>query len=369
MKRACILIAFYCSSMTAQSWNAFNVSLQLDFSSADNLVSLFEGSEGNVRRCAQLRGNRIAAATSMVLARREVPPEAFVKHLESFKAHFSISDDLFGLNETQRRFSDVNALLLECKRRQLDRRVLATIRQFFPEDATVTTTIPVYFVAMGHENASAYVRRIAWNGDTPVFVGEGMGTPVIVVNLTRSAQLYGDTQSRFVEVMSTLAHEAFHAVFSNYQNESPRWQKIHTGETYFSSISELVQNEGIAYYLSMQEVFGGTFPQQFLTRLHQSIPILNSALDELLDPATPPQRARELALNANLSGSMEKNYGAAAGLLIAYQIDTRLGRKALAESIALGPSDFFKKYLGIVKRYADTPALSAQSQAEFLKAN
>jgi hypothetical protein len=367
MFRLCMLFILCCSSLTAQSWSAFNVTLQLDFASADNLVALFDGSEGNVQRCAELRGNRIAAATSMVLARRQVPPEQFIRDIESFRAHFSIPDDLFGLNETQQHFADVKALLQECKRRQLDRRVLATIRQFFPEDVSVAAAIPVYFVAMGHENASAYVRHVLWNGNTPVFVGDRMGSPVIVVNVTRSAQLSGDIQTRFVEIMSTLAHEAFHAVFACYQQSSPRWQEIHSRQSYFSSVSELVQNEGVAYYLSMQEIFGGSFPQRFLTQLQSSIPALNSAMNELLDPATTPHRAQELILNANLSGSMEENYGAAAGLLIAYQIDTRLGRKALAESLSLGPSDFFGKYLDIVRRYADTPALSKQIEAETLK--
>ena len=245
--------------------------------------------------------------------------------------------------------------------------MLATIRQFFPENARVSITIPVYFVALGHENASAYVRRVIWNGDAPVFVGDEEGTPVIVVNLTRSAQRGGDLQSRFIEVLSTLGHETFHAVFSAYQSQSIVWQNLHAEKSAAGIVAELVQNEGVAYYLSMQEIFGGSFPSQFILRLHTSIPALNTALDELSDPHTTSQRARELILNANLSGSMEKNYGVAAGLLMAYHIDIKLGRKILAESLAAGPADFFRKYDEVVRRYAGAPPLSPRVLLELQK--
>ena len=367
MVRSFVTLLLFCSSLLAQSWAGFDVTLQLDFASADRLVGLYDGTEGQSRRVGELRGNRIAAATSLVLARRNASPELFLKELESFQAHFSSADDLFGLQETQNRISEVKLLLAECKRRQLDRRVLATIRQFFPENARVSITIPVFFVALGHENASAYVRRVVWNRDTPVFVGDEEGTPVIVVNLTRSAQHGGDLQSRFVELLSTLGHEAFHAVFGAYQSQSTIWQNLHARKTSAGVIAELVQNEGVAYYLSMQEVFGGSFPSQFILQLHKSMPALNAAMDELSDPRTTPQRSHELILNANLSGSMEKNYGAAAGLLMAYHIDTKLGRKFLAESLAAGPADFFRKYDEVVRHYADAPPLSPRLLRELQK--
>ena len=159
MMRFFTALFLFCSPLLAQSWAAFDVTLQLDFVSADQLVGLYDGTEGQAHRVGELRGNRIAAATSLMLARRSASPELFLKALESFQAHFSSADDLFGLKETQNRISEVRSLLAECKRRQLDRRVLATIRQFFPENAPVSITIPVYFVAFGNENAMVWISK------------------------------------------------------------------------------------------------------------------------------------------------------------------------------------------------------------------
>jgi Putative zinc dependent peptidase (DUF5700) len=361
--RSLLLLPFLASSLFCQ----FDVTLQLDFTSAEKIIEVAEGSEGNVRRVAELPGNQIAAATSMVLARREVPPEAFISALEALRARFKSSDDLFGLWETQTHLGALKSLLVECKRRPLDRRVVGTIAQFFPEQARIAVSIPVYFVAMGHENAAAYVRRVMWQGKTPVFVGGDQGEAVIVVDLVRSVQYSTDVQTQFISMLSTLAHEAFHAVFSAYQASSPAWQRIHAGENYFDILGELVQNEGIAYYLSMQEQLGGTFPSQLTAEIKKLVPVLDDAFDELRSPQTSPSRARALILNANLSGSLEKNYGAGAGLLMAYEIDTKLGRKALSETIALGPADFFAKYNLLTRQYPDLPPLSAYAVTESKK--
>jgi hypothetical protein len=333
------------------------VTLRLDFASAEKIIDVAEGSEGNVQRVADLPGNAIAAATSMVLARRQVPPEAFISALEALRARYKTSDDLFGLWETQTHLDALKGLLAECKRRPLDRRVVGTISQYFPAEARISVSIPVYFVAMGHENAAAYVRRVAWQGRTPIFVGDDQGEAAIVVDLVRSVEHSGDLQTQFISMLSTLAHEAFHAVFSAYQANSPAWQQIHADENYSDALGELVQNEGIAYYLSMQEQLGGTFPPQLIDAISKLVPVLGDAFDELRSPGVSPVRARTLLLNANLSGSLEKNYGAGAGLLMAYEIDTKLGRKALSETIASGPADFFNKYDLLTKQYADLPWL------------
>ena len=50
--------------------------------------------------------------------------------------------------------------------------VVATVEQVFPSDIPVAAVIPVHVVALGHENADAYVRRVVWKGDEPQFVGE-----------------------------------------------------------------------------------------------------------------------------------------------------------------------------------------------------
>ncbi len=355
MKRFLTYVTFLISFLSAQSNPNFNVALRLDFSSIDALMELHEGKIANANRVAELRGNQIAAATSALLARQQYSPQDFSRELERFRNGTAASFDVFGLNSTLAYLSQIKNLLQETKKRQLDRRVIATIEPFFPQNARITASIPVYFVAMGHENAAAYVRRIVWEGNTPRFVGESEGELTIVVNLTRSAQYIREVQLQFVDMMSTLAHETFHVLFGIYQNNSPAWNNINRRYSPHWILAELVQNEGIAYLISLQQHGGSKLSEQQLAAAKQTIASLNSALKELGSPSLTPARARELIMNSNLSGSYEKNYGATAGLLMAYSIDTKLGRKALTETIELGVGDFFAKYQQLSQEYGELP--------------
>ncbi len=360
-----ILLFLHAPAVPAQDYSRFNVTLSLDFSSAESMIELCKGEEGNVQKVAALRGNRIAAATSALLARKPFDAGTFVQELQLLRGNFRIENDDFGLEETRRFLPSIDSLLQEAERHQIDRRVVSTIEQFFPPDLAVNADIPVYFVAMGHENAAAYVRRVVWHGDIPEFVGEGEGELVIVVNLTRSVQYLRQVQAQLIDMMSTLAHETFHAVFGVYQNTSPVWQAINAHTEPAWALGELVQNEGIAYYLSMQQRIGPSLSPYVLAEAKKSVAVLNSAFDELFSPATPPGRIRELILNANLSGSLEKNYGATAGLLMAYAIDAKLGRPALAATIVNGIGDFFEKYNRVVSEGYDVPQISPSVVSAF----
>ena len=351
----------------SQSNPNFNVNLQVDYSSADQIIDICEGRLHNVNGFADLRGSQLAATTSILLARKQFPPDAFQHELELLRDNFRSSDDIFGLEPTRAHLAEIKALLAEVKKGELDRRVIATVEQFFPSDARIFTTLSVYVVAFGNENAAAFVRRVVWQGNTPVFVGENEGEPVIVVNLDRLIGNNEPTNVQFIETLSTLAHETFHAVFAVYQSSSPVWREINSRKGTFWSLAELVQNEGIAYRISFQEQTGSSLPPYIFNEAKNAVLLLNNAMQELLSPTVTDSRARDLLMNANLSGSFEKNYGAAAGLLMAFAIDTKLGRNALTETIANGVGDFFDKYDALTKQYDELPKLSEEIKGELMK--
>lgn len=354
MKTACFFFLFVIHSL-AISQNNFNVTLRLDFSSIDALLELSEGRIANVNRVAELRGNQIAAATSALLARQPYSTENFARDLERFRSGSTASNDIFGMSSTLAYLPQIKALLSEVKKRQLDRRVVATIAPFFPQNARVNASIPVYFVALGNENAAAFVRSITWRDNVPYFVGEGEGELTIVVNLTRSAQYIHEIQLQFVDMMSTLAHETFHAVFGIYQQSSSVWRTIDFRPEPYWTLAELVQNEGFAYLISLQQRSGSHLSSAQLTAAKQAIVSLNSALKELSSSSISQSRARELIMNSNLSGSYEKNYGATAGLLMAYAIDAKLGRASLTECLERGVGDFFEKYQQLTEQHGELP--------------
>jgi hypothetical protein len=342
----------------AQSNPNFDVSLRIDYSSAEEMLNFFERQTFNSQRVADLRGNQIAAGTSVMLARTGRPPGDFVHELEFVRDNYTTNGDIYGLKSTQSHVDQLKKLLDETRKRQLDRRVVATIASYFPSDARVSVDIPVYVVCMGNEKAAAFVRRIVWQNDRPMFVGSNEGEEVIVLNLARMLGSGQKVDQQFIQVLSTLAHESFHAVFGTYQEGSTVWKEIRLRKDPIWRLAELVQNEGIAYYLSLQLQIGGrTPPDPWFEATGNAIKSFNGAARELISPTVSQRRANDLIMNSNLSGSFEANYGATAGLRIAYEIDTRLGRPALTETISGGIKEFFGKYETLCRQNSNLPKL------------
>ena len=93
------------------------------------------------------------------------------------------------------------------------------------------------------------MRNVIWNYDVPTFVSENKGEPIIVVNLARIIEGSTNVEAQFIEVLSTTAHECFHAAFSVLKKSLPDSIKA---KNVAELLLEVVQNEGVAYYLSLQ---------------------------------------------------------------------------------------------------------------------
>lgn len=353
-----VVIVTLTHPLLGQSDAGIDIILRMDYSSAEQMLDFFDRQSYNADRVASARGNKIAAATSLLLARTNRSLQDFVRQLELVRDDYNTKDDIYGLKETQSHVAQLRKLLAETRKRQLDRRVVATVQSYFPPDSRLTGTIPVYVVAMGNEKAAAFVRSVVWQNEQPMFVNQNEGEQVIVLNLTRMLALGGDFNAQFIELLGTLAHECFHAVFGLYQQSSETWRSFHERKEPIWNLAELVENEGIAYYLSLQLQIGGQTPiKPWFDATSRAIKAFNNASNELTAPFVQPQRAKELILNSNLSGSFEGNYGATAGLRIAYEIDTRLGRPALTETISGGIRRFFGKYDTLCRQNSDLPRL------------
>ena len=346
--------------VNAQPDSRFDVSLRIDYASAEETLNFFSRQTFNSQRVANLRGNQLAAATSIMLARTGRPAADLPHELELVRDNYETREDVYGLRYTQGHVQQLKQLLDETRKRQLDRRVIATIASYFPANAVISADIPVYVVVMGNEKAAAFVRRVVWRDDSPVFVGENEGEEVIVLNLARMAGPGQKVEQQFIQVLATLAHESFHAVFGVYQTNSAVWKEIHQRREPVRQLAEIVQNEGIAYYLSLQIQIGGHTPaDQWFDGTARAVKLFNIAADELISPNTSQARANELIMNANLSGTFEGNYGATAGVRMAYEIDTRLGRPSLTETIAGGIMDFFGKYNTLCRQNSNLPRLDS----------
>jgi hypothetical protein len=359
------LLAF--GTIAAQTNPKFNVSLSLDYSAAARSIELYQDQFVNTQELAALRGNRIAAATTGLIADRQSVPALLKNYLDSLQYHQIITDDVYHLEDARTNVADIKQLLEAMQRQNFNQRVVATVEQIFPTDAEVNLTIPVYVVALGHENVDAYVRRIVWHDDAPEFVGENEGELTIVVNLARSVT-YGQTvQERFVSLLGVVAHEVFHAAFGAYKDQSPVWKRFYENhQRPFDALLDLTQNEGIAYYLSLDQQGGGRLPMGWFNHTQEVFVRFNRNAGELLSKTLTPDRANKLIRTANLSGYWQ-SYGAMTGMFIAREIDLQLGRSALIETIARGPIDMFSKYINLTERDSNLPKLSPTVTQEILK--
>lgn len=335
----------------------FDVQLALDFVSAEQTLELYEGISGSPQSVAELRGSRLALAATALLSGQHLETADLESTLRNAKYGQRSDNDPFRIEEARESTAEIKELLAEIKRRNFARRVSSTVAQLFPPDTRISTIIPLYFVAFGHQNISAFVQTIVWENGQPVAVAEGQGQLTIVVNLSRTIFYGDDLDDRFIGTLSVVAHEVFHAAFGVYQNQSAQWQKYFgKHRTYLDRLLELTQNEGIAHYLSFEQR-GGYFPRDWNRRVAASFEEFNVRAGELLSRSVSPERAGEILRSSNTSEYWE-SYGAITGLFIALTIDRELGRNALASTIAGGPAKFYGTYLTLAGRNSNLPRLS-----------
>ena len=352
------IIFFAWSASFSQVNPNFNVNLHLDYTAAEQTIQLFEDQLFDTQGLSELKGNIVTASTTGLISDRGSVSSHLRDYLDSLKQHQIIKDDIYHLEKGRQDAAEIKELLGEIKKRNFNRRVVATVEQIFPQDARVRVDIPVYVVALGHENVDAFVRRIIWQGDTPQFVGEGKGELTIVVNLSHAVNYGTSLEERFITLLGVVAHVVFHAAFGAYKETSSLWQAFYgKNNGFIDDLLDLTHNEGIAYYLSLDQRGRGYVPRDWDNRTREAMVSFNKNCEELLSYQVTQRRAQELLRTANLSGYWD-SYGSMTGMFIAREIDLRLGRVTLIETIANGPVDFFKKYIELTQKDSNLPVLS-----------
>jgi hypothetical protein len=338
----------------------FNLILLLNAASAEQSVAVYEGLGGSPSDIAALRGSQLALATTALLAQQELDTPALERGLQAVKFNQAIENDVFRLREARQNVAAINELLEAIRRRNFSQKVVSTVEQLFPPESRVNATLPIYFVAFGHSNIDAYVRRVIWEGDRPHFVGEGQGELTIVVNLAKAVSYGGSVDERFLGVMSVVAHEVFHAAFGAYKDASPTWRQYYAAHRlYVDQLLDIAHNEGIAYYLTLIQRSGGRLRNDWLENVRTAFAEFNRSAAELLSSRVTEYRAGDILRRSNTSTYWE-SYGAIAGMIVARQIDQTLGREALVETVERGPINFFSKYVELMSRDTALPPLSPQ---------
>jgi hypothetical protein len=354
----CIGALLFLTSHSAAD-QQFDVLLRIDYESALRSIDLFGGLSGSPSQIAGLRGSQIALETTALLGGKRLTTADLEDVLQEAKFNQVSGDDIFEIGEGRKNLPELKELLDAVRQRNFGSKVVSTVAQLFPEDTRIRTSIPLYFVAFGHKNIDAFVRRVRWEGDRPVFVGENEGELTIVVNLSKAVH-YGRTlDERFIGLLSVVAHEVFHAAFGVYKDGSPVWRDYYRSKRgYLDYLLDLTQNEGIAHYLSLIQRTGGKLRNDQVPKVQSSFSEFNRTASLLHSGKISPQKAGEMIRHSNSSGYWE-SFGAITGMIIARQIDQSMGRNALLETVELGPDDFFGKYARLMRDDDGLPQLSS----------
>lgn len=335
----------------------FNVNLLVDYKSAEEIIALIENKPVPTSSVAELRGNKIAASTAGLIADDRFLPNKLHNYIDSLRYNQIIKNDVFHLEDIKRFLPEIKELLAELKLNNFSRKVLSTVEQLFPTDTKISVSIPIYVVTIGHENADAFVRRIKWDGEDYQFVGENEGELTIVINLTQAVKYGNNVVERYLSLLGVVAHEVFHASFSAYKEESELWQNFYSMHLNpLDRLIDLTQNEGIAYYISLDQQGKGLLPRDWEDRIQKAFYTFNSQAKELISDTVSNARIGEIMRGANLSGYWQ-SYGSITGMAMAREIDLRKGRAELIETIRLGPSNFFKKYDDLTKKDSNLPTI------------
>jgi hypothetical protein len=358
MHAVVLSIALLSSAACAQEYGDFDLSLDLNVSSAEESIGLLRGLSGSPSRVAEMAGSRLALSTTATLAQRPLTLDDLERALEAAKFNQSLGEDVFRLQEAKANVQAMADLLDELRRRNFAQRVVTTVAQIFPAGVRVRTRVPVYVVAFGYQTVDAYVRRVVWSASGPGFVGEGEGEVTIIVNLSKAVSYGRSTEERFVGLLTVVAHEVFHAAFGVFKDGSPEWRTYYASpRSYLDQLLDLSHNEGIAYYLTLIQRTGGRLTPESEQSMRAAFDQFNRNGEELLHPHIDRRRASEIIRLSN-SSSFWNNYGAIAGMVIARQIDQELGRAALSETIITGPTAFFNAYVDLMRRDRSLPQLS-----------
>ena len=84
------------STLCSQTSPTFDFSLGIDYSAAEQMLDYFDHLTGNTNHIVELRGNRLAAATSIMLARTEKTDDDFRQQLELARNNARFESDVYG---------------------------------------------------------------------------------------------------------------------------------------------------------------------------------------------------------------------------------------------------------------------------------
>ncbi|RUT73428.1 DUF5700 domain-containing putative Zn-dependent protease [Ancylomarina longa] len=299
----------------------------------------------------------MAGIVENTLSQSKLPK--FFNELENFSVNDSLKPDPYGLRLAWFQRDESSLLLDKIKEYNFQGEIAERIRPYIPTDYPLEITSNVYFVLTGWEWGDAMVRKITKTDDYYRVMEQG--EPIIIVNLSIITNLYGDDIDTLLNdnISQTITHELFHLVFANYQSVSSSW-KNNSDTTKIGQLVEIVQNEGIAHYISHNQkqnlIKNYNTSNELKEHEVEAFKQLDIAVKQLLNPELSNQEKDNILMKSN-SGRYWDKFGAIAGKFMVYHIEKEYGEQAIQKSLSKGAYYFLELYNKVQSENSELPIL------------
>ncbi|MCK4824668.1 hypothetical protein KA005_53445 [bacterium] len=336
-----------------------NISFNICTKSSDLLLNWFDKeSDAILKEILEQPGTQIMAAiVESALSKGELP--TFFSQLSEFSDNDSSTPDPYGLRLAWSQKDNTSVLLKNIKKYNFQVDIIDRFRPYIPEDYPLDVSCNLYFVLTGWEWGDAMVRNISTTDNHYRVIEEG--EPVIIVNLSIIANLYGDDLNKLLDdnISNTVSHELFHLVFAKYRDVSSFW-KNNRDSTEIGQLVEIIQNEGIAHYLSHNQksylILNYSSSPELKEREKEAFRQLDIAVKQLLDPAISNHEKEEILMRSN-AGQYWDKYGAIAGKFMVYHVERTHGEQAIRKSLSKGAYYFLELYNRIQRDNSTLPII------------
>ena len=344
---------------TNDNFEKLKIKFNIHTKSSDLLLKWFDNQSDTItKKIVEQPGTQIMdGIVENTLSQNELP--TFFNELINFDINDSLKSDPYGLRLAWFQRGESSLLLNKIKEYNFSDEITDRIKPYIPTDYPLDVACNVYFVLTGWEWGDAMVRKIT-KTDNHYRVTE-QGEPIIIVNLSIITKLYGDDIDKLLndDISNTISHELFHFVFSKYQNVSSYW-KNNRDTTKIGQLVEILQNEGIAHYLSHNQkqnlIKNYNKSNELKEHEKEAFKKLDIAVKQLLNPELSNQEKDSILMKSN-SGKYWDKFGAIAGKFMAYHIEKEYGEQAIRQSLSKGAYYFLELYNKVQSENSALPIL------------
>ncbi|MBN1112905.1 MAG: hypothetical protein JXA53_08325 [Bacteroidales bacterium] len=333
-----------------------DIKISIHTESPDLLLQWFDNKSDSITQSLLKQpGTQIMAGIVKNTLHDDNPP-SFGDALNNFSPNDSLTNDPYGLRLAYLQRDETSVLINKIKMFDFGGEVIARIKAYIPSDYSLNINSNVHFVLTGWKWGDAMVRNVVKENNC--YKVTEQGEPVIIMNLSIMTKLYGDDMDMLLKenVSQIMSHELFHLTFEEYKKVSDYWQN-NNDTTYIGRLAKVIQNEGIAHFLSnnMKQYLTDNYnsSENLKNREKLTFNQLNDAVKQLVSTELNEQEKYNLLMSAN-TGNYWNKYGAIAGKFMVYHIENKYGAQAIQESLSKGAYYFLQLYNNV---QLDDPSL------------